>query len=1084
MRIFNQHNFIHICIFASVFVWLTIFNFASIAQTEVQPEIISQIQAQTPQPQKTTTQIPYNKKTLILNDEYNEHYLSPYLYQYKAGSNSTLNDIIRSAGEPIIKDSNPNKIVYISPKDNTTWLGFSVFQRIKGKSWGLNLGTTTTGRFGIFDHIEVFALDENLKKKKSTLRNGIYPLPLNNDVKTHVFIKLTSESALPAMLPIKLVETAQSNYQKRYNAIHLLIAVLTGMAFFFLAVSFLQSNYSFLAFSLYYGLLILILCVQNNLFSFNVHVDAQTLPLMYFFLALSALMTARVFWNVENQSRFMQLIFNIIAIVTFILVLNGLYGIDDNSPLKVLFTYGPVLFLFLFIPIVSFFFSQYAQNETTPFMFGWFILLFGILIAVLPFLGIMQPVSTAINAYWFALIPQAFFFIVATKAKISSSFQDFTASQTMQIDETDSVSRLREKRENSEQERLLKVIEQERKVLTQLRKSEAKRTEEMGKAKELADQANKAKSAFLAVVTHEIRTPMTGIMGMVRLLLESNLSKEQKTYAQTIQDSSDAMLALLNDILDFEKIEQGKMSFETITFDLPRVIQGIATLMNGHAVQKNIELVTKIGENLPRYVKGDPTRLRQVLLNLTGNAVKFTDKGHVTITVERIENQKAPNNKMAEIYFSVQDSGIGISREAQENLFTPFSQANTSIARKFGGTGLGLAISKGLVEAMGSEININSNEGEGSNFFFILEMPIGSSSGEQESQETSKEDITEKVDKKHILVVDDNDINLNVVKGLLAKYDHDIKTVNSAEKAIEIVKNEKFDLILMDIEMPAMKGDEATQRIHSDKESLNQKTPVIALTGNLMPDQIAHYKRMGMIDVLEKPIEPSNLIDMVNKDHEAPTSTSTSTKNTPKIKQEEEKLDPPPITSPIEPEETLSSQNTGIQENKIAIDEDAFENVALSFEDDNAPISSVKPEPKEGETIPVENKISVPEENTDIDTTNAIDPEVLVTLKQHLKDNDIKEMVNDVIEKSTEIVGQIIQLQQNKDFDGIKDKCHELRGMAGNFGLVELSETMGRMETDIKNEQFDTILDEVTKLEIKEKRAKKALSTWMSENLS
>ena len=193
----------------------------------------------------------------------------------------------------------------------------------------------------------------------------------------------------------------------------------------------------------------------------------------------------------------------------------------------------------------------------------------------------------------------------------------------------------------------------------------------MRKAKDSADEANKGKSAFLAVISHEIRTPMTGIMGMVRLLLNSNLTKDQNEYANTIQDSSDAILALLNDILDYEKIEQGKMTLENIGFDLHRLIKGVVTLMNGHALQKGIDLKLKTGKDIPHFVIGDPTRLRQVLLNLTGNAIKFTEEGGVTVTVELMKYNETDNSN--EIYFAVTDNGIGISEEAKENLFTPFT---------------------------------------------------------------------------------------------------------------------------------------------------------------------------------------------------------------------------------------------------------------------------------------------------------------------------------------------------------------------------------------------------------------------------
>ena len=371
--------------------------------------------------------------------------------------------------------------------------------------------------------------------------------------------------------------------------------------------------------------------------------QSYVIPFLSTLVSFSALLIGYLFWRLEENGKILAhlLFYGLITLgaASFLL---GLYLPIDASPLvKTTLFYGPSILILVLIPFISINLFQHGSPEAVPFLCGWGVIIFGLGITALSLVGIIQPVSIALNAFWITLIPQAVFFIISTKLKIDQSKPYNMMSNTLEIDEQSSISRLRETKENTEQARLLKVIEQERRVLGELRKSEARRTAEMRKAKENADEANRAKSAFLAVVSHEIRTPMTGIMGMVRLLLESNLTKEQKEYAQTIQDSSDAMLALLNDILDFEKIERGKMLFENISFDLHRLIQGAATLMNAHAKQKGIELRTKIGNDLPKFVKGDPTRLRQVLLNLTGNAIKFTDDGHVTITAELIHHKGA-----------------------------------------------------------------------------------------------------------------------------------------------------------------------------------------------------------------------------------------------------------------------------------------------------------------------------------------------------------------------------------------------------------------------------------------------------------
>ncbi len=953
-----------------------------------------------------------NNRFLILTDDYSEHYLSPYLYEYQTQEDSDIYTILNAPKTPIIKNETPYKIIKLPFSKDATWLGFDVQNKSTKTRWAINLGTTTEGRFGLFDQLNIFVKQENSSqfvKSNSIISNGVFPLSINKAGKAKVLIQLKSSGSLPLMVPFKMIELDNINTKNNYALIIFMLLILIGLTFFFAAVAYVQSESGYLYFSVYYILLSLILSIQNNFLSLDNYFTGQMMVLLYFAVAFTTLFMTKFFWGISrDNNKLIHLSITMVAFFGFISALTGLYFIDNILLFKSIFIYFPLIIIFITNIIVTIYFLQNYEDRKNSLLYGWLIILFGFIISTLPFLNVVQPISTALNAFWYAIIPQAFFFIIAIKEKILKQSQEVVLSKYMQINETDSVTRLRESRESKEQERLLRVIEQERKVLESLKKREAKRTDEMRKAKDIADQANQAKSAFLAVVTHEIRTPMTGIMGMVRLLMESNLSKDQKTYAQTIQDSSDAMLALLNDILDFEKIEQGKMTFETITFDLHRVLNGVATLMNGHAIQKNIEMRIKLGDDLPQFVKGDPTRLRQVLLNLTGNAVKFTEKGYVTISVERIENEDQSDNETCEIYFSIIDSGIGISKDVQENLFRPFSQANNSISRKFGGTGLGLAISKGLVQAMGSEININSNEGEGSTFFFILKMPIANSDQAISKKIKNLDDKIDTIIQKKILIVDDNEINVNVVRGLLAKLPHKIISVSSAEKAIEITKNEKFDLILMDIELPNMKGDEASVKIREDNNNLNNLTPIIALTGNLMPNDIEQYKQSQMNDVLEKPINPEKLIQFVNKDY---------------------KKDTPPVTK----ENTFNGQEE-TNETKEILDP------------------------------------------SDINT------EVLDMLKSHLKRSDIEDMLNDVIIKSNEIVHSIRKHFEDKDFQKIMDRCHELRGMTGNFGLTDLSQFAHVIERNIKNDDVTTLENDLNALEEKEKRAAKALQTWLKNN--
>ncbi|MEM6811629.1 MAG: ATP-binding protein [Pseudomonadota bacterium] len=870
------------------------------------------------------------------------------------------------------------------------------------KSWGLHFGNSFSGKYGAFNKLEIYTLSEDnsadnvlaLKRKYKSI-DGVHHLNLERLKQSRIYIYFEKSAGVPVTIPLRIIDTSTKNTISEYTKIFIFAFLLVGLAFFFSSISLLTSQYKYLSFSAYYLSLILILLLENEIIIGGIASFTGIVIFPYFLVSISALFIAKVFW-INNERPFLKEIsFTLIASIALGTFLSGIIVFQFIPSLATFLIYTPILLFILIIPFVSLFLSQDSREEGTPFMFGWFIFLFGIIISSLPLLKIIPLIPAAMNAYWYAIIPQAFFFIIATRILLYDNDQK-PEMNVVKISETDSVQKFRQSRESNEQERLLRVIEQERRVLKELRNSEAKKTEEMRIAKEDADSANKAKSAFLAVVTHEIRTPMTGIMGMVKLLLDSNLSKEQNNYANTIQESGDSMLTLLNDILDFEKIQQGKMSFENISFDLRRMINGVYTLMNGHAIQKNIKLEIKIGDNVPQYVFGDPTRLRQVLLNFTGNAVKFTNEGQVTISVERIDSKSKKGT--VEIYFAVSDTGIGIAPEAQKNLFNPFSQADSTISRKFGGTGLGLAISKGLVEAMGSEIQLTSKEGEGSTFFFTINMAL---SGADEVIAASEQPNNQSKSKK-ILMVDDNEVNQKVVVGFLKDTDHEVETTYTAESAIQRLKEEKFDLVFMDIELDGMNGDEATRKIRSEPHENFEDLTIIALTGNLMPDQIEEFKKSGMNHVLEKPIDPEKLKDAINLNFETQTF--------------------------------------------------------------------------ETQTEVVETK----EEKSEIDK-NVLDDKILNELSLHVSLDEVKAMLDDVVKKSREIIGSIEKGLETNDFDIIRARCHDLKGMTGNFGLVELSASANELEEQAKNLNIkDDRSAIINSFQEKEKRAIKALQTWAS----
>ena len=370
----------------------------------------------------------------------------------------------------------------------------------------------------------------------------------------------------------------------------------------------------------------------------------------------------------------------------------------------------------------------------------------------------------------------------------------------------------------------------------------------LAEAQHTAEAANDAKSAFLAMMSHELRTPLNGVLGMARALQRTQLDPRQQGYVDTILRSGDGLLAILNDVLDISKIEAGRMDLEVGAFDLKALGDQAVELWSEIAASKGLALTCEAEPGLPALVLGDETRVRQVVLNLLSNALKFTETGAVTLTLRAAP--AADGDGGVEIL--VADTGIGMTLEQQANLFRPYAQAEASTARKFGGTGLGLAICRKLSSMMGGEIRVESAPGDGSTFRVWLPLP----EAEPAAAEASDPDDLPAL---RVLVADDNPINQAVARAILEAAGADVQTVSDGAQALERLRIEAFDVVLMDVHMPNMDGIEAVGRLR-DGQVGRADIPVVALTADAMPGEEGRLKALGFDALQHKPVQPAALI--------------------------------------------------------------------------------------------------------------------------------------------------------------------------------------------------------------------------------